>query len=75
MRAVLAVILVLIVALSVGGFVLLPAGAAAMFSVSLCIAAFFGGLPVWAGHRTRQRAMREAGMGEGDDVREVRVER
>lgn len=46
-----------------------------MFSVSLCIAGFFGGLPVWAGHRTRHRAMRDAGMEPGDEVREVRVER
>lgn len=62
MRSVLIVIAVLIVALSIGAFSLRPAGEAAMFTLSLCIAGFFGGLPVYAGHRTRRRAMREAGM-------------
>jgi hypothetical protein len=75
-RGVLLLIAVLIVALSVGGFVVRPAGEATMFSVSLCIAGFFGGLPVWAGHRTRRRALREAGMLEDEPRgREVTVER
>lgn len=71
MRGVLIVIVVLIAALSVGGFVLLPAVEAAMFAACLCIVTFFGGLPVWAGHRTRERAMREAE--EGRRAREITV--
>jgi len=75
MRAVLILIAALVLALSIGGFVLRPAGEAAMFALSLCIAAFFGGLPVWAGHRTRRRAMREAGMLAGEERQEVTVHR
>jgi hypothetical protein len=75
MRGVVITIVVMIVALSAAGFALVPTPEAAMFSASLCIAGFFGGLPVWAGHRTRQRAMREAGMLDEPAAREVRVER
>ena len=75
MRAVLITIAVLITALGAGAFALRPAGEAAMFTLSLCIAGFFGGLPVWAGHRTRRRAMREAGMLDGEPPHEVTIDR
>lgn len=75
MRGVLLLITVIILALSVGGFAVLPGVEAAMFAASLCIAGFFGALPVWAGHRTRRRAMREAGMLVDEPRREITVER